>query len=169
MMRFDRVIIFSLALVCIAFSPPAWAREATQALADKSDRVVVFFDDQGQEILRAHAVFGQVKGPKIREGDSKTPEGDYWIAPARPSTEWEWFMPINYPNEADVARAKAAGQAVDTLGGQIGLHSVGDGFLRNVRQSFNENWTLGCIAVSMRDMARIRPLVAAPIPLRIQP
>ncbi len=168
-MRNKIKIIFPVVWVWIGLTSPAWAGEAAQALADKSDRVVVLFDDQGQEILRAHAVFGQVKGPKTREGDSKTPEGDYWIAPARSSTEWEWFMPIDYPNAADVARAKKMGQPVGTLGGQIGLHSVGDGFLRNVRQSFNENWTLGCIAVSARDMARIRPLVAEPIPLRIQP
>lgn len=154
-------------LVLLAW--PAHAQVAVQALADKSDHVVVLYDEDGQEMLRAHAAFGQVKGAKTREGDSKTPEGDYILTPARTSTEWEWFMPIDYPNEDDIARAKEIGQPVGTLGNHIGMHSVGDGFMRNVRQSFGENWTLGCIAIATHDMEKIRARVIHPIPIKIQP
>lgn len=142
---------------------------ASQALADKSDQVVVFYDDQGQEIARFGAVFGQVEGPKTRQGDLKTPEGDYMLDPGRPSAEWEWFMPIDYPNAADKARARAEGRPLTSLGNHIGMHSVGDGFLRGIRQSFGENWTWGCIAVHESDMRDIRQMVTTKIPMRIQP
>ncbi len=164
-----RLIFSFLIFLEILTFRPAFAAGATQALAVKSDRIVIFYDQDGQEILRASAAFGQARGQKTREGDLKTPEGDYTLYPARPSTEWDWFMPISYPNDADIARAKAAGQARHTMGGAIGLHSVGDGFMRNIRQGFGENWTWGCIAIRERDMNRVRDIVTDPIPLRIIP
>lgn len=142
---------------------------AAQALAVKSDRVVIFYDAQKNEIGRYDAAFGQGKGAKRIEGDLRTPEGDYFLAPARPSNEWGWFMPISYPSDEDVQRAKSDGRSVVKLGGAIGLHAVGDGFMRNVRQSFGENWTFGCIAVTDRSMSHIRQMVRQPIPLRIVP
>jgi murein L,D-transpeptidase YafK len=170
-----RHTIVTLAVLTISawFCAPAWAeavqKMATQALADKSDRMIIFFDAKGAEIGRYHAAFGQRPGSKEREGDSRTPEGDYWLSPARTSEEWSWFMPISYPNERDVARAIAKGADPKKLGGAIGLHASGDGFMRNVRQSFGENWTLGCIAVSNDAMREILGMVAMPIPIRIQP
>lgn len=167
-----RALLIFFACV-LFFSAPAVARAAdsaaVQALVDKSDRVVVFFDAQNQEIVRFHAVFGQIMGPKIQRGDGKTPEGDYTLYPPRPSENWGWFMPIDYPNNDDLARGRKMGIKPQDLGGQIGLHAAGDGFLRNVRQSFGDNWTEGCIAVSDQSMAIIRHLVTAPILIRIQP
>jgi murein L,D-transpeptidase YafK len=163
------------ALICmlILLASPAVANEppvrAASALADKSDRIVVFYDEGNNEIARFHAVFGQMMGPKQHRGDGKTPEGDYIMNPPRPSDSWGWFMPINYPNTNDLARARAQRLPADELGGQIGLHAAGDGFLHNVRQSFGENWTEGCIAVSDSAMDAIRTFVTTPVMIRIQP
>lgn len=164
----NRILVFSLFFMALA-SFPAHAREAAQALADKSDRVVVFYDGNAREIARIPAAFGMNPGRKGREGDKRTPEGDYTLTPARPSDQWHWFMPISYPNEQDVARALNMGRDPRNLGGAIGLHASGDGFLHQVRQSFGENWTLGCIAISNDDMRQVRTIVRRPIPIRIQP
>ena len=165
--------LLALLFVAVLMAAPAFANtpvpKATQALAVKSERVIIFFDADNNEIVRYRAAFGQAKGQKMREGDSKTPEGDYWMSPPRPSNEWGWFLPISYPNNDDIARAKKEGRDTRKLGGAIGLHPVGDGFLRNVRQSFGENWTLGCIAVSERAMGTIRAMVTEPILIRITP
>jgi murein L,D-transpeptidase YafK len=159
-----------IVLSCFVWdSAIAQARMATQALADKSDGVVVFFDVHNQEVARFEASFGQGRGHKKREGDLKTPEGDYWLRPARPSNEWDWFMPIDYPNEKDVSRAVQEGRDPGSLGGAIGLHAAGSSVVRNIRQSFGENWTFGCIAVSNESMRQIRIMVPRPIILRIQP
>lgn len=163
-----RILILTCFLI-FSLSPIAHAREAAQALADKSDRVVVFYDGNAREIARIPAAFGINPGRKGREGDKRTPEGDYTLTPARPSDQWNWFMPISYPNEEDIARAINMGRDPRNLGGAIGLHAAGDGFLHQVRQSFGENWTLGCIAISNDDMARVRGMVKQPIPIRIQP
>jgi murein L,D-transpeptidase YafK len=150
-------------------SAAAQASQAAQALADKSDQMVVFFDEYAREIARFPASFGQARGAKVREGDRKTPEGDYMLSPARPSDDWGWFMPIDYPGPRDVARARSQGQPPSTLGGAIGLHGTGGSFVHRVRQSFGENWTLGCIAVSDMHIEQIRAMVSGPIPIRIQP
>lgn len=157
-------------LVFLFLAPiQAFAAEAAQALADKSEKMVIFFDENAREIARYPAVFGQSAGSKTREGDKRTPEGDYTLFPARPSEEWGYFMPVDYPNEKDIMRAKKRGQPLNTLGGAVGMHATGGKFMHRVRQSFGENWTLGCIAVTDDDMNRIRRFVDRPIPLRIQP
>jgi murein L,D-transpeptidase YafK len=165
---FMAVGVLLLAAVLAPWNAHAQA-VAAQALADKSDQMVVFFDAQGLEILRLPATFGQARGHKQREGDKRTPEGDYTLFPARPSQDWIWFMPIDYPNEHDLMRGQARLQPVGTLGGAIGLHGTGNGFVHRVRQSFGENWTLGCIAVTNEDMEELRAMVTDPIPIRIQP
>jgi murein L,D-transpeptidase YafK len=122
-----QILVFSLFFIVLTASP-AHARQAAQALADKSDRIVIFYDQQAREIARVPAAFGINPGRKGREGDKRTPEGDYTLAPARPSNQWHWFMPISYPNEDDIARAMNMGRNPQNLGGAIGLHAAGDGF-----------------------------------------
>lgn len=161
--------IFLLILTFIVFIPIAYAEEAAQALADKSDRVIIFYNKDNQEIGRFYAAFGRGYGAKLQEGDMRTPEGDYWLYPARKSDDWEFFMPIDYPNASDLMRARGAGIPLDRVGGQIGLHGTGDGFDHKLRQSFGENWTLGCIAVNNSSILAARDMVLSPIPIRIQP
>ncbi len=163
--------ILSLLCLIIIFSPIYYvnATEAVQALADKSDRVIIFFDAQQHEVARLHAAFGRGYGPKTREGDMRTPEGDYWLHPARLSDDWRYFMLIDYPNANDLMRARQQGRSLDKIGGHVGLHGTGDGLDHKIRQSFGENWTLGCIAVNNDGIEQARDLVKSPIPIRIQP
>jgi murein L,D-transpeptidase YafK len=166
-----RHVLCSLMLLAFSYCLSARADDIPRLgslLAVKSDRVLVLFDDQGQEIDRFPAAFGQAKGNKVVEGDLRTPEGDYFVMPARPSGNWTWFMLIDYPNKNDVARAKREGRKPTNLGGNIGIHPV-KGFLRNIRQSFGDNWTFGCIAIDESDMDVLRTLVTMPVPIRIQP
>lgn len=161
--------LFLFILTFFSFIPNLCAQEAAQALADKSDRVVIFYNKDNQEIGRFYAAFGRRYGAKLKEGDMRTPEGDYWLYPARKSQDWGFFMPIDYPNANDLMRARRAGVALDDVGGQIGLHGTGDGFDHKVRHSFGENWTLGCIAVNNDSILAARDMVLSPIPIRIQP
>lgn len=148
-------------------SPPL----AAQALIDKSDGIVLLFDEQGQEIGRFDAVFGKNReqGHKNREGDRRTPEGDYTLSPARPSKSWGWFMPISYPNARDVAWAKNHGIPVSQIGGAVGLHGTGGRLWYDFVQWWGSDWTAGCVAVSDEDINKIRQVVQRAIPLRIEP
>jgi murein L,D-transpeptidase YafK len=61
-------------------------------------------------------------GPKIQEGDERTPEGAYTVSSKTVSTRFHRFLAVSYPNDADRARARASG--VTRLGGGIGIHGT---------------------------------------------
>lgn len=99
------------------------------------------------------------KGHKIRSGDGKTPEGQYWINRRNPDSIFHLSLGISYPNRADRARAKRLG--VDP-GGDIFIH--GESPLNTVR---GRDWTWGCIAVKNREMEEVYTMVRTGTPITI--
>ncbi len=99
-------------------------------------------------------------GPKIRQGDLRTPEGDYVLDWRNPVSRFYRSIHISYPNEADLEHAFA--QGVDP-GGAIFIHGTPDVAL------LGRDWTTGCIAVSNEDMDLIWQLVRDGTPITIRP
>lgn len=56
---------------------------------------------------------GAKKGPKLIEGDKRTPEGFYWIDWRKTSDRFYLSMHISYPNITDAARARREGVEPD--------------------------------------------------------
>jgi hypothetical protein len=99
-------------------------------------------------------------GDKVREGDGKTPEGEYRVTLKYPS-KFHRSLQINYPNIADAERglrdgiiSRAEHDAIvlanrqcrnppqDTaLGSYVQIHGGGGG-------TWAGDWTLGCVAVN---------------------
>lgn len=98
---------------------------------------------------------------KQREGDSRTPEGDYIIDRRNPNSRFHLSIGIDYPNEADKAWAEENGWKP---GGDIFIHGLGPEF-PNARG----DWTEGCIAVTDREMEDIYAMVRDGTPIRIYP
>lgn len=102
------------------------------------------------------------KGDKIREGDGRTPEGEYYICTKNEKSRFTLFLGISYPNIKDAERGFKEGiidgdtyikikQLIEAhkrpdwstqLGGQIGIHGKGSVF----------DWTAGCIAMDDEDI-----------------
>lgn len=61
-------------------------------------------------------------GPKLREGDKQVPEGFYRVELLNPNSRYHLSLRVNYPNAADIERARADGRALSTLGGDIMIH-----------------------------------------------
>ena len=61
-------------------------------------------------------------GPKQREGDRQVPEGFYRIELLNPNSRYHLSLRVNYPNAADIARAKEDGRELSDLGGDIMIH-----------------------------------------------
>lgn len=59
------------------------------------------------------------EGHKQFEGDGRTPEGSYVIDRRNPESLFHLSIGISYPNEADIAYAKAQGRSP---GGDIFIH-----------------------------------------------
>jgi len=102
-------------------------------------------------------------GHKQVEGDSRTPEGVYYIDRRNPNSNFHLSLGISYPNADDRARARAIGKSP---GGDIFIHGrAGKHTLRNR----GRDWTDGCIAVTDREMEDIYAMVRDGTPIRINP
>lgn len=125
--------------------------EVTRVVVQKGQRRMYLLN--GSEVLRAYKVdlgFAPV-GHKNVEGDGKTPEGTYNINRRNPNSSFYLSIGISYPNEADVARAKALGQKP---GGDIFIHGA-----RRPLDRKGADWTWGCVSVKNSEMKEIYSMV----------
>lgn len=152
-----RAIVFSLLAVVLAScaSGPRFLTydgpEITEVRIHKSARRMELWHHN--QVLHTYriALGGNPFGHKERRGDSRTPEGVYEIDRRNPRSNFHLSLGISYPNEDDIARARAAG--VDP-GGDIFIHGRGPHFRRA-----RGDWTDGCIAVTDSEMEHIYAMV----------
>lgn len=131
----------------------------------KSQRQAELFD--GDKLVKTYeCIFGQQPvGPKVKKGDSRTPEGVFRVCTRLSQSKFGVFMGISYPAREDAERGLRDGlisqQEADKifdahesndcspwdtqLGGAVGLHGFGD-----YRGS-----TAGCIAFKNRDIGQL--------------
>ena len=107
-----------------------------------------------------------------RQGDEKTPLGEFHITEVRQSDRFIMFIALDYPNldhaqralqdkrissgtYSAVKNAFAQGRPPPqqtSLGGHIGIHGLGSGD-PDIHSSFN--WTNGCIAVTNEQLEQL--------------
>ena len=142
-------------LITIIFVIPAYAG-VDLVKVDKSERKMYLYE--GDEVLKVYRVaFGaNPKGHKQREGDKRTPEGEYALDYKKEDSSFYRAMHISYPNEQDKQNAKGLGFHP---GGFIMVHGQRNwlGWLAPLTQQFN--WTNGCIALTNSEMDEFMGLV----------
>ncbi len=126
------------------------------------------------------------EGPKLRVGDSRTPEGRYRVSGPPRQSRFHQFIPIDYPSLSDaeaahgegrlsdveyrrIAAAHAQGQpppADTALGGYLGLHGEGKRWHGDSRLL---DWTLGCLGLADADVEFIAARLAVGTPVSIFP
>jgi len=100
------------------------------------------------------------RGHKEREGDGRTPVGDYIIDRRNPQSSFHLSLGISYPNAEDMARAQMLGVEP---GGDIFIHGQPNG----ARTVLNRDWTAGCIAVTDEEMRQIYAMVRTGTPISL--
>lgn len=117
-------------------------------------------------VLRSYEIGlgGNPIGPKRREGDGRTPEGDYVIDGRNPNSAYHLSLHIDYPRPADRA-ASAALEAPP--GGDIFIHGLPNYWPG--ASAPKVDWTEGCIAVDNAEIEEIWRLVPDGTPIRILP
>ena len=125
--------------------------EVTRIVVQKSDRRMHLL--HGSKVMKSYKIdlgFAP-SGHKNVRGDGKTPEGTYYIDRLNPRSNFHLSLGISYPNEVDVARAKAMDMEP---GGDIFIHGA-----RRRRDRKGPDWTFGCISVSNREVEEIYSMV----------
>ena len=156
-------------------SLPAWAAQLT---VFKAKRILEYKADG---VIRRFKIGlgASPTGRKLRQGDRKTPEGNYLITHKNPQSQFYLSLGISYPNLDDAALAVRSGiitpgqhaamaQAIKQgsvpsqhtpIGGEIFIHGKGAG----------SDWTWGCIALDDKQMRVLYDLVRPGDKVSIRP
>lgn len=103
----------------------------------------------------------QPKGKKMKEGDEKTPEGNYYIDAKNDKSSCYKNLGVSYPNASDKAN--------HYTGGLIKIHGLRNGFGWVGKFHRFYDWTNGCMAVTNQEMEELYSNVPIGTPLIIYP
>ena len=146
----------------VPINPDTMNRDSVLVMVNKSQyRLEVYYR---RKLIRSYkAVFG----PKPQEnkcvaGDRCTPEGWFTIKTKNPSSKYNKFMLLNYPNDSSIARfnkLKETGKIPKAaqMGGDVGIHGIwkgGDDMI-----DMGVNWTDGCVAIKNKDVDDLYTLI----------
>jgi murein L,D-transpeptidase YafK len=176
--RFSNAITINL-LLCVCVSlyacasnaaeviDPLFLKSADAVLVKKKERALYLL--RGGKILRVYNIMLGPKavGPKLMEGDERTPEGRYTLDRKNPHSRFYKSIRVSYPNEYDLERAH---QYNVEPGGAIMIHGMKNSWNeKTAKEALKFNWTDGCIAVKNSDMDEIWDAVDVGTPIEIQP
>jgi len=142
------------------------SKSVDKILVIKSARRLELISDG--KVIRSYRISlgKQPKGPKLQEGDKRTPEGLYWVDWRKRSDKFNLAMHINYPNISDAAKARREGV---NPGSMIMIHGTPDSE-DNPEELFHTlDWTDGCIAMKNHEMREVWNLVKDGTMVEIRP
>lgn len=136
-------------------------------VVEKSKRTLTVFVEQ-EPLIRYPVELGFAPtGDKEREGDGKTPEGEFYVCTRNEASQFHRFLGISYPRPKDAKRGLSSGMISKeesesivsahkekklppwktALGGEVGIHGGGR-FSSDGKDILGYDWTLGCVALT---------------------
>jgi murein L,D-transpeptidase YafK len=112
------------------------------------------------------ALGGVPVGAKQKQGDHKTPEGEYIIDAKNSRSQFHLSLHISYPNASDRERARRLGV---NPGGDIMIHGLPPAYASLGPLHRQWDWTEGCIAVTDSEIEEIWDLVPVGTRVEIRP
>lgn len=151
--------------MCLPGGRGSYAAVIDHVLVEKAQRRMTL--SAGGEVIHVFNVaLGRGYGPKLRQGDGRTPEGNYEIAWFNASSAFYRSIGISYPNEDD--RRRAAEHGVRP-GGLIMIHGLDPGIAARWRENhWMFNWTNGCVAVTDAEIDLVWGSVGVGTPVEIR-
>jgi murein L,D-transpeptidase YafK len=145
-------------------------------IVNKSQRKLELFD--GEKLIKVYKIglgFAPV-GDKEKQGDGKTPEGEFYVFTKNDKSKFYLSLGISYPNIEDATRGLEANLITKTehdkivravknkkmplqntkLGGEIYLHGGGT----------SGDWTWGCVALENEEIKEL--FNALPVGARVK-
>jgi murein L,D-transpeptidase YafK len=126
----------------------------------KADLVVVYKAERILQLKRAGRVLRtfpialgrEPTGPKLQEGDGRTPEGVYTLDWRNPDSQFYRAIHISYPRQGRSHHATRWGVSP---GGHIMLHGLPNGVSAERVGHPRRDWTEGCIALTNEEIDEI--------------
>jgi murein L,D-transpeptidase YafK len=126
----------------------------------KADLVVVYKAERILQLKRAGRVLRtfpialgrEPTGPKLQEGDGRTPEGVYTLDWRNPDSQFYRAIHISYPRQGRSEHAMRWGVPP---GGHIMLHGLPNGVSAERVGHPRRDWTEGCIALTNEEIDEI--------------
>jgi lipoprotein-anchoring transpeptidase ErfK/SrfK len=154
--------------------PPVPQQQPPPARPVLADRVIVLKSRRQLQLAQHGEVFETFPialgrdpvGPKVRQGDGRTPEGVYRIDWRTEDTRYTRELHISYPEQRDQERARA--MHLDP-GGAIFIHGLPRDYGPFDPPKWYRDWTEGCISVGNASIVRIWDAVPDGTPIEILP
>jgi len=148
-------------------------------LIEKSKLRLTVFDQNGKIVKRYRAAVGANPEDKLREGDFRTPEGEFYVCVKNPNSKYVLALGLSYPNISDADRGYRSGLINKSqydqiayairkqrqppwntpLGGEIMIHGRRNG----------GRDTEGCIALEDKDIRELYPQISVGTRVLINP
>lgn len=165
--------IFVLLAVVIYVSDDYWPATLAERVPT-ADAIVVHKSARrldllsGGDLIKSYDISlgNDPVGHKLREGDSRTPEGFYRIDWRNEKSKFYRSLHISYPDPDDAEKARRNGVSP---GGDIMIHGLPSGLGIFGGLFRGRDWTDGCIAVTSVEMAEIWAAVPNGTPIEIRP
>jgi murein L,D-transpeptidase YafK len=163
------ISLLAIVLVAVLYSANIGTcdeKQANKILIEKKARKLTLLRDSIPVRSYRIALGGAPEGPKTCQGDSRTPEGLYIIDGRNKNSHYHWSLHISYPNEKDRAAAR---KHKCSPGGDIYIHGLPNGYGWIGKAHLVHDWTLGCIAVTDKEIEEIWNLVPNGTTVEIKP
>ncbi len=159
-------------------------------VVEKSARRLTLYD--GVKVVKVYAVStGLSAGDKDREGDKKTPEGDFFVVYKNPQSKFTLSLGLSYPNMEDARRGLSeklitqaqydalvkANEEIQTLppGGDVKSNweelwkTPLGGEIMIHGAGANRPGTAGCVGMNDNDIRELYPSIPIGTPVTIKP
>ncbi len=172
--------VVALLVLAVALARLVGNSMVAKIVVSKSQRSLTAYGADGRVLRVFPVIVGrEPTGTKEREGDERTPEGEYYVCFKNPQSRFHLSLGLSYPSLADAERGLEAGMIGSaeyreiaeahaarrippwktSLGGEIFIHG----------EMGERGGTAGCVAVSDQAMEELFPQVDLGTPVLIEP
>lgn len=131
-------------------APPPLAGKIDRILIEKAARRMQLFQDGAPVRTYQIALGFTPKGDKVRQGDGKTPEGEFTIDRRNAESAFHLSIGLDYPQPEDRERAAELGYSP---GGDIFIHGQPNALPDGLK--IKGDWTAGCVALTNAEMREV--------------
>lgn len=140
-------------------------------IIDKSDYELKVYDDEGWYATYPIVFGSKDLSDKMREGDKRTPTGDFKVVLKKIHPKWSYELLLDYPNDESYRRFNERKQK----GVLPQSARIGDGIAIHATRPEEEwtidnfyNWTDGCVSVKYSEMKDLFSYIPVGTPVKIQ-